>query len=141
MVVTGGGPPRMASAGGHLPLALAVSSVRYPIPERIFDYVCTVRSATAGTCHFRTPLNLRALSIHQARSVDAKDRAVHADDDDLQHDLRRSRPPGGPGLHLNHLSHFRGPAQPARHDIGLQPNLARNHRENELKAENPSRSE
>jgi hypothetical protein len=30
---------------------------------------------------------------------------------------------------------------PARHDIGLQPNLARNHRENELKAENPSRSE
>jgi hypothetical protein len=27
------------------------SRVRYPIPERIFDYVSTVQSATAGTCH------------------------------------------------------------------------------------------
>ena len=36
--------------GGSLPLAPGVSTVRYPIPERIFDYVSTVRSATAGTC-------------------------------------------------------------------------------------------
>ena len=36
--------------GGYLPLAPGVSTVRYPIPERIFDYVSTVRSATAGTC-------------------------------------------------------------------------------------------
>jgi hypothetical protein len=36
--------------GGSLPLAHGVSTVRYPIPERIFDYVSTVRSATAGTC-------------------------------------------------------------------------------------------
>ena len=31
-------------------MAHGVSTVRYPIPERIFDYVSTVRSATAGTC-------------------------------------------------------------------------------------------
>jgi hypothetical protein len=37
--------------GGYLPLAPGVSTVRYPIPERIFDYVSTVQSATAGTCH------------------------------------------------------------------------------------------
>ena len=30
-----------------------ISTVRYPIPERIFDYVSTVQSATAGTCHKR----------------------------------------------------------------------------------------
>ena len=36
--------------GGYLPLAPGVSTVRYPIPERIFDYVSTVRSATAETC-------------------------------------------------------------------------------------------
>jgi hypothetical protein len=36
--------------GGYLPLAFAVSIVRYPIPERIFDYLSTVRSAMAGTC-------------------------------------------------------------------------------------------
>src|SRR6266852_5825544 len=42
--------------GGFLPLAPGVSTVRYPIPERIFDYVCTVRSATAGTCHKLTSL-------------------------------------------------------------------------------------
>jgi hypothetical protein len=46
-------PPAM---GGYLPLAPGVSTVRYPIPERIFDYVSTVRSATAGTCHKRTML-------------------------------------------------------------------------------------
>jgi hypothetical protein len=40
--------------GGYLPLAPGVSTVRYPIPERIFDYVSTVRSATAGTCQRRT---------------------------------------------------------------------------------------
>ena len=40
--------------GGYLPLAPGVSTVRYPIPERIFDYVSTVRSATAGTCHAPT---------------------------------------------------------------------------------------
>ena len=32
--------------GGYLPLAPGVSTVRYPIPERIFDYVSTVQSAT-----------------------------------------------------------------------------------------------
>jgi hypothetical protein len=37
--------------GGLRALAPGVSTVRYPIPERIFDYVSTVRSATAGTCH------------------------------------------------------------------------------------------
>ena len=40
-------------------LALAVSSVRYPILERIFDYVCTVRSATAGTVPIADMANLR----------------------------------------------------------------------------------
>jgi hypothetical protein len=44
-------PSRSAQLGGSLPLAPGVSTVRYPIPERIFDYVSTVRSATAGTCH------------------------------------------------------------------------------------------
>jgi len=44
----------MASPGGYLPLAPGVSTVRYPIPERIFDYVSTAQSATAGTCQQRT---------------------------------------------------------------------------------------
>src|SRR5258708_6139413 len=44
----------MAAMGGYLPLAPGVSTVRYLIPERIFDYVSTVQSATAGTCHLRT---------------------------------------------------------------------------------------
>jgi hypothetical protein len=44
----------MALTGGSLPLASGVSIVRYPIPERIFDYVSTVRSATAGTCQKTT---------------------------------------------------------------------------------------
>jgi len=43
-----------ARPGGYLPLAPGVSTVRYPIPERIFDYVSSVRSATAGTCQFPT---------------------------------------------------------------------------------------
>jgi hypothetical protein len=43
-----------ARSGGSLSLAPGVSTVRYPIPERIFDYVSTVRSATAGACRFRT---------------------------------------------------------------------------------------
>jgi hypothetical protein len=45
---------RPAAMGGYLPLAPGVSTVRYPIPERIFDYVSTVRSATAGTCQKRS---------------------------------------------------------------------------------------
>jgi hypothetical protein len=47
-------PSGSTQLGGSLSLAPGVSTVRYPIPERIFDYVSTVRSATAGTCHFRT---------------------------------------------------------------------------------------
>jgi hypothetical protein len=42
---------RPSQLGGYLPLAPVVSTVRYPIPERIFDYVSAVQSATAGTCH------------------------------------------------------------------------------------------
>jgi hypothetical protein len=38
-----------AQVGSYLPLAPGISTVRYPIPERIFDYVSTVRSATVGT--------------------------------------------------------------------------------------------
>jgi hypothetical protein len=41
--------PRWGSArGGYLTLALGVSTVRYPIPERIFEYVSTVRSRRPG---------------------------------------------------------------------------------------------
>jgi hypothetical protein len=42
--------------GGSLPLAPGVSTVRYPIPERIFDYVSTVRSATARNVPEADPL-------------------------------------------------------------------------------------
>jgi hypothetical protein len=44
-------PRRSTESGGYLPLALGVSIVRYPISERIFDYVSMVRSATAETLH------------------------------------------------------------------------------------------
>jgi len=37
---------RISQTGGYPPLARGVSTVRYPIPKRIFDYVSTVRSAT-----------------------------------------------------------------------------------------------
>jgi hypothetical protein len=47
-------PSGSAQVGGYLPLAFGVSTVRYPIPERIFDYVSTVRSVTAGMCQLRT---------------------------------------------------------------------------------------
>jgi hypothetical protein len=54
-VGSGSGHPEparpMSQLGGYLPLAPVVSTVRYPIPERIFDYVSAVQSATAGTCH------------------------------------------------------------------------------------------
>ena len=43
-----------AELGGYLPLAPGVSTVRYPIPERIFDYVSAVLGATAGTCQLPT---------------------------------------------------------------------------------------
>jgi hypothetical protein len=43
-----------SARGGYLPLAFAASTVRYPIPERIFDYVSMVRSAMTGTCQLRT---------------------------------------------------------------------------------------
>ena len=33
----------MASPGGYLPLAPGVSSVRYPIRQRTFEYVATVQ--------------------------------------------------------------------------------------------------
>jgi hypothetical protein len=48
--------PRSGTAqlGGYLPLAFAASTVRYPIPERIFDYVSMARSAMTGTCQLRT---------------------------------------------------------------------------------------
>jgi hypothetical protein len=41
----------IGSSGGYLPLAAGVCTIRYPMPERIFDYVSTVWGATAGTCH------------------------------------------------------------------------------------------
>jgi len=44
--------------GGSLPLAPGVSTVRYPIPERIFDYISTIRNATAETCHYRKSKHL-----------------------------------------------------------------------------------
>src|ERR1700747_948091 len=37
-----------SAQGGYLPFAPGVSTVRYPIPERIFDYVSTVQSAASG---------------------------------------------------------------------------------------------
>ena len=49
-------PSGSAQLGGYLPLAPGVSTVRYPIPERIFDYVSTVQSATAGTCQEQTSI-------------------------------------------------------------------------------------
>ena len=48
-----GQPVRIAGSGGYLPLAPGVSTVRYPIPERIFDYVSKVRSEMAGACQKR----------------------------------------------------------------------------------------
>jgi hypothetical protein len=54
---------RTAEMGGYLPLAPGISDVRYPIPERIFDYVSTVRSATAGTCHNRTSLAAKFVNV------------------------------------------------------------------------------
>jgi hypothetical protein len=49
--MTDAGPSQV---GGYLPLALGVSTVRYPIPERIFDCVYTVQNATAGMCQEET---------------------------------------------------------------------------------------
>jgi hypothetical protein len=40
-----------AILGGYLPLAPGVSTVRYPIPQRSFNYVATVQSVTDVTCH------------------------------------------------------------------------------------------
>ena len=39
--------------GGYLPLALGVSSVRYPIRQLTFKYVATVQSVTDETCQSR----------------------------------------------------------------------------------------
>jgi hypothetical protein len=39
-----------AQKGGYLPLALGVSIVRYPIPQRTFKYVAMVQSGTDETC-------------------------------------------------------------------------------------------
>src|SRR3954469_25612151 len=53
--ITDLGSAREATArlGGYLPMAPGVSTIRYPIPERIFDYVSTVRSATAERARSR----------------------------------------------------------------------------------------
>lgn len=61
-----------AQWGGYLPLAFGVSTVRYPILERTFDYVSTVQSVTDETCQIltftahevvsRLPSRLRALT-------------------------------------------------------------------------------
>jgi hypothetical protein len=48
-VCTRGKAPPCHGARGYLPLALGVCTVRYPIPERNFDYIPTSRNATAGT--------------------------------------------------------------------------------------------
>jgi hypothetical protein len=47
-------PAGSSQLGGFLSLAPGVSTVRYAIPDRIFDYVSTVRSATPATCQIRT---------------------------------------------------------------------------------------
>jgi hypothetical protein len=44
-------PSGPAQLGGFLPLAPGVSTVRYPIPERIFDYVSAVRSGASENLH------------------------------------------------------------------------------------------
>jgi hypothetical protein len=43
-----------AELGGYLPLAPGVSTVRYPIPQRTFNYVATVQSVTDETCQQQT---------------------------------------------------------------------------------------
>jgi hypothetical protein len=48
----------MAAMGGYLPLAPGVSSVRYPIRQRTFKYVATVKSETDETTR-------RAISGHR----------------------------------------------------------------------------
>jgi hypothetical protein len=47
-------PVRTAGSGGYLPLVTRVSTVRYPIPQRTFQYVARVQSVTDETCHLRT---------------------------------------------------------------------------------------
>src|ERR1700757_2144737 len=62
-------PSGSAQLDGYLPLAPGVSTVRYPIPERIFDYVSTVRSATAGTCQLPISGELpRATAVEPSQS-------------------------------------------------------------------------
>jgi hypothetical protein len=39
-----------SAVGGYRPLALGVSTVRYPIPQRTFKYVATVQSVTDEPC-------------------------------------------------------------------------------------------
>ena len=43
-------PTQMSQEGGYLPLAPGVSTDRYPIPQRTFEYVATVQSVTDETC-------------------------------------------------------------------------------------------
>jgi hypothetical protein len=66
---------RTAQSGGYLPLAPGISTVRYPIPERIFDYVSTVRSATAGTCQNETSRFLGKGALGQLLIIGALSRS------------------------------------------------------------------
>ena len=43
-----------AAMGGYLPLAPAVSSVRYPIRQRTFKYVAMVQGVTDEMCQLPT---------------------------------------------------------------------------------------
>ena len=53
----------------------AEKMVRYPIPERIFDYVSTVRSATAGTCQNETSRFLGKGALGQLLIIGALSRS------------------------------------------------------------------
>jgi len=58
----------MAQRGGYLTLALGGSTVRYPIPERIFEYVSTVRSRRLG-CATRGHPRIVEFSAGCARGI------------------------------------------------------------------------
>ena len=68
-------PFASAVLGGYLPLAPGISTDRYPIPERIFDYVSTVRSATAGTCQNETSSFLAKGALGQLLIISALSRS------------------------------------------------------------------
>ena len=64
----------MASPGGYLPLAPGVSSVRYPIRQRTFEYVATVQSVTDETCQYRKFFTPRISSTYGRESGRDPDR-------------------------------------------------------------------